>query len=51
MGGTSLSLSSLAIEARLTYVTSHLMMGVFFGGLHLAYGIYVKVTETNDRSA
>jgi hypothetical protein len=50
-GGTALSLSSLAVEARLSYLTSHLMMGVFFGALHLAYGIYVKVTETDERSA
>jgi hypothetical protein len=51
LGGTSLTMSSLAVEARLPYVTSHLMMGLFFGGLHLAYGIYVKFTETSGQSA
>ena len=51
LGGTALSLSSLAVQARLPYAASHLMMGVFFGGLHLAYGIYVKLTENAPPSA
>lgn len=48
LGGSSLSLSSLAVGVKLPYVTSHLIMGLFFGGLHLAYGIYLFATH-NDR--
>jgi hypothetical protein len=51
MGGASLSLSSLAVQPRIAYPQSHLIMGVFFGGLHLAYGIYVKLTATVDKRA
>jgi len=44
MGGASLTLSSLAVEAKLPFITSHMLMGVFFGGLQLAYGVYVHFT-------
>lgn len=51
MGGTSLSLSSLAVSVQLPYASSHLIMGVFFGGLHLAYGIYLMATGGPDKQA
>lgn len=51
MGGTSLCLSSLAVKVQLPYVSSHLIMGVFFGGLHLAYGIYLVATGEPDKQA
>ena len=48
MGGCSLSLSSLSVEARLAYTQSHLIMGLFFGGLQLAYGIYLHFTDSPE---
>ena len=45
LGGCSLTLSSISVDARLPFVTSHLLMGVFFGGLQLAYGIYLHFTD------
>jgi hypothetical protein len=45
LGGCSLTLSSISVDARLPFVTSHLIMGLFFGGLQLAYGIYVHFTD------
>ena len=45
LGGCSLTLSSLSVGARLAYTQSHLIMGLFFGGLQLAYGIYVHFTD------
>jgi len=45
LGGCSLTLSSISVDARLSFVTSHLLMGIFFGGLQLAYGIYVRFTD------
>lgn len=51
MGGTSLSLSSLAVNVQIPYASSHLIMGVFFGGLHLAYGIYLVVTGGSEKDA
>ena len=49
MGGCSLSLSSLSVNARLTYTQSHLIMGLFFGGLQLAYGIYLHFTGSPSK--
>lgn len=46
MGGCSLSLSSLSVNARLAYTQSHLIMGLFFGGLQLAYGVYLHFTDS-----
>ena len=51
MGGCSLSLSSLSVEARLAYTQSHLIMGLFFGGLQLAYGIYLHFTDSPEPAA
>ena len=48
LGGCSLTLSSLSVGARLAYTQSHLIMGLFFGGLQLAYGIYVHFTDRPD---
>jgi hypothetical protein len=31
-----------------TFLTGHLIMGVFFGGLHLAYGVYLYFTEEHS---
>ena len=45
LGGASLTLSSMAVGVELPLNASHVMMGVFFGGLHLAYGIYLNMTE------
>jgi hypothetical protein len=51
LGGCSLTMSSLAVNVRLQYVQSHLIMGIFFGGLQLAYGIYLHFTDTpGDRA-
>src|SRR5687767_13965307 len=51
LGGCSLTLSSLAVNVRLQYVQSHLIMGLFFGGLQLAYGIYLHFTDTQSEAA
>ena len=48
LGGCSLTLSSISVDARLPFVTSHLIMGLFFGGLQLAYGIYLHFTDRPD---
>lgn len=48
LGGSSLTLSSVAVNAELTFITSHLLMGLFFGGLQLAYGIYLHFTDRSD---
>ena len=47
LGGCSLTLSSLSVGARLAYTQSHLIMGLFFGGLQLAYGIYLHFTDSS----
>ena len=31
--------------------TAHIVMGVFFGGLHLAYGIYLYFTENRKTAS
>lgn len=49
LGGGSLTLSSLSVDARLPFVSSHVIMGVFFGGLQLAYGIYLHITDKPAR--
>ena len=51
LGGCSLTMSSLAVKVRLEYVQSHLIMGIFFGGLQLAYGIYLHFTDTPGERA
>ena len=51
LGGCSLTLSSLAVNVRLAYTQSHLIMGIFFGGLQLAYGIYVHFTDSPSERA
>jgi hypothetical protein len=45
LGGCSLTLSSISVNAQLPFVTSHLLMGLFFGGLQLAYGVYLHFTD------
>jgi hypothetical protein len=49
MGGSSLTLSSVAVEAALPLITSHVIMGVFFGALQLAYGLYLHLSEKPQR--
>ncbi len=49
LGAGSLLLSSLAVAARLPMQFGHLIMGLFFGGLHLCYGIYLFATEPPAR--
>ena len=51
LGGCSLTLSSLSVGARLAYTQSHLIMGLFFGGLQLAYGIYVHFTDSTSNGS
>jgi hypothetical protein len=51
LGGCSLTMSSLAVNVRLQYVQSHLIMGLFFGGLQLAYGVYLHFTDTPNEAA
>lgn len=51
LGGCSLTMSSMAVTVRLQYVQSHLIMGIFFGGLQLAYGIYLHFTDTSAERA
>jgi hypothetical protein len=51
LGGCSLTMSSLAVGVRLEYVQSHLIMGAFFGGLQLAYGIYLHFTDSPNERA
>ncbi len=46
LGGCSLTLSSISVGARLAYTQSHLIMGLFFGGLQLAYGVYLHFTDS-----
>jgi hypothetical protein len=51
MGGCSLTLSSMSVEAQLPITSSHVIMGVFFGGLQLAYGIYLHLSEKPQRTS
>jgi hypothetical protein len=44
-GGGSVSLSSMAVDVRFPMAGGHLFMGLFFGGLQLAYGVYLHVTD------
>jgi len=45
----------LVVIATLTqrglHVNPHLLMGLFFGALHLAYGAYLYLTETGSHAA
>ena len=49
LGACSILLSSLSVQARLPIQMGHVIMGIFFGGLHLLYGIYLFVTEKPGR--
>jgi len=49
MGACAITLSSLAVGSQLPIAGSHVIMGVFFGGLQLAYGIYLRMTEKPAR--
>lgn len=45
IGGTLLLLGLIALEGGPEFRFTHAVMGVCFGGLHLAYGIYLHFTE------
>lgn len=49
LGACSILLSSLSVSARLPIQMGHVIMGIFFGGLHLLYGIYLFVTDKPGR--
>lgn len=50
MGACSILLSSLGVSSRLPMQAGHVIMGVFFGGLQLFYGIYLFATEKPNRA-
>lgn len=50
LGGCSLTLSSMSVGAQLPITSRHVIMGVFFGGLQLAYGIYLHLSEKPQRT-
>ena len=50
LGGCSLTLSSMSVGAQLPIISSHIIMGVFFGGLQLAYGVYLHLSEKPQRT-
>ena len=44
-------LCSLILAQIVFPINGHLVMGLFFGGLHLAYGIYLYLTEKGKNAA
>ena len=51
LGAGSVLLSSLGVQTRLPIQMGHVIMGVFFGGLHLLYGVYLLMTDKPGRTA
>jgi len=52
IGGALVLLIGLsALELEVHAITSHLLMGFFFGLLHLAYGAYLYLTEKRKNAA
>ena len=51
LGAGSLLLSSLGVQTRVPIQMGHVIMGVFFGGLHLLYGVYLLMTDKPGRSS
>ena len=47
LGGIML-FGSMLTDGRLARIPAHLVMGLFFGGIHLAYGIYLYFTEKKN---
>ncbi|HEY0457311.1 MAG TPA: hypothetical protein VGE41_13150 [Verrucomicrobiae bacterium] len=45
LAGTALGLGTIFFEKLQTATAAHSLMGVFFGLLHLAYGVYLYFTE------
>ena len=45
IGGCGLFAAGAAIDTAAPAVCAHGIMGIFFGGLHLAYGVYLYFTE------
>lgn len=50
LGGTLLLLGIIVFGDSLEFRYTHPVMGGFFGGLHLAYGIYLHFTEPKNAS-
>lgn len=50
IGGTLLLLGLAALPEPPEFRYTHPIMGVAFGGLHLAYGIYLHFTEQKNAS-
>ena len=48
--GTLFLLGLISIGANLQFRYTHLIMGLTFGGMHLAYGIYLQFTEKKHTS-
>jgi hypothetical protein len=51
LGGCGLFALGVPEGLRPIYLYAHGMMGLFFGALHLAYGIYLYFTEQRKNSA
>jgi hypothetical protein len=51
LGGCGLFALGVPEGLRPIYLYAHSMMGLFFGALHLAYGIYLYFTEQRKNSA
>jgi len=49
--GCALFAESVNIDSRLDSFSPYLLMGFTFGGLHLAYGIYLYLTEKGKNAA
>jgi hypothetical protein len=50
IGGIML-FGSMLTDGRLTQIPAHLVMGLLFGGIHIAYGIYLYFTEKKNPDA
>ena len=47
----ALILAALVARPPATFISAHWLMGFFFGFLHLAYGVYLYVTEKEKNAA
>lgn len=47
----ALLLVALKLDFEIPARTGHWLMGFIFGGLHLAYGVYLKLTQQTDHAA
>jgi hypothetical protein len=51
LAGCAVCVQSLSIRSEPTILSPHLLMAATFGGLHLAYGIYLYLTEKGKNAA